>query len=44
MEDYKQYKKMYLELFNGVSEEIERLKELQKNIEDMYIGAEDVEK
>ena len=35
------YKEMYLTLFNGITDEIERLKELQKKVEEMYIKAEE---
>ena len=34
------YKEMYLTLFNGITDEIERLKELQKKVEEMYIACE----
>ena len=29
------YKEMYIELFNAITEEIERLKELQQKVEEM---------
>lgn len=32
------YKEMYIELFNAITEEIERLKELQQKVEEMYIN------
>ena len=35
------YKEMYLALFNGITDEIERLKELQQKVEEMYINCED---
>ena len=35
------HKEMYLTLFNGITDEIERLKELQKKVEEMYIKAEE---
>ena len=35
------YKEMYLTLFNGITDEIERLKKLQKKVEEMYINFED---
>ena len=34
------YKDMYLKLFNFITDEIERLKEIQKQVEEMYIKAE----
>ena len=38
------YKEMYLTLFNAMSEAIEKLQEAQKEVEKMYIEAEDGEK
>ena len=35
------YKEMYLALFNDITDEIERLQELQKKVEEMYINCED---
>ncbi len=35
------YKDMYLKLFNEVTDTIERLKELQKECERMYIEAQE---
>ena len=32
------YKEMYIELFNAITDEIERLKELQQKVEEMYIN------
>ena len=32
------YKEMYLTLFNAITDEIERLKEIQQMVEDMYIN------
>jgi hypothetical protein len=32
------YKEMYIELFNAITEEIEKLKELQQKVEEMYIN------
>ena len=37
MEDYKE---MYLSLFNAITDEIERLKELQQKVEEIYINQE----
>lgn len=37
MEDYKE---MYLTLFNAITDEIERLKELQQKVEEIYINQE----
>ncbi len=34
------YKEMYLTLFNAITDEIERLKELQQKVEEMYINQE----
>ncbi len=34
------YKEMYLKLFNFITNEIERLEEIQKQVEEMYIEAE----
>ena len=34
------YKEMYLTLFNAITDEIERLKELQQKVEELYINAE----
>ena len=34
------YKEMYLTLFNAITDEIERLKELQQRVEEMYINQE----
>ncbi len=34
------YKEMYLTLFNAITDEIERLKEIQRKVEEMYINAE----
>lgn len=34
------YKEMYIELFNAITDEIERLKEIQRKVEEMYINAE----
>lgn len=34
------YKEMYLKLFNFITDEIERLKEIQKQVEEMYISEE----
>ena len=31
------YEKMYYELFNGITDTIEKLKELQQNAEELYI-------
>ena len=38
------YKKMYLELFNAVTDAITQLQEVQKKTEKMYIEAEKEEK
>ena len=35
------YKEMYLTLFNAITDEIERLKEIQQQVEEMYINCED---
>ena len=35
------YKQMYIELFNAITDEIERLKALQQKVEEMYINCED---
>lgn len=32
------YKQMYIELFNAITDEIERLKALQQKVEEMYIN------
>lgn len=32
------YKEMYLELFNVITDTISRLKEVQKKVEEMYIN------
>ena len=32
------YKEMYIELFNAITDEIERLKALQQKVEEMYIN------
>ena len=32
------YKEMYLELFNAITDTISRLKEVQKKVEEMYIN------
>ncbi len=40
MEDYK---KMYYELFNEITDIIEKLKQIQINAEDKYISANDFE-
>ena len=32
------YKEMYLTLFNAITDEIVRLKELQQKVEEMYIN------
>ena len=37
------YKKMYLELFNAVTDAIEKLQEVQKKTAQMYIEAEEKE-
>ena len=37
------YKEMYLKLFNAMSDAIEKLQEAQKEVEKMYIEAEDGE-
>jgi len=37
------YKDMYLKLFNEVTDTIERLKEIQKECEEMYIASEESE-
>ena len=34
------YKEMYLTLFNAITDEIERLKDLQQKVEELYINAE----
>lgn len=31
------YEKLYFELFNGITDTIEKLKELQKKTEELYI-------
>ena len=38
------YKEMYLTLFNAITDEIERLKELQQRVEEMYINQEKAQK
>ena len=43
-ENMPNYKKMYLELFNTVTDIIEQLQEVQKKTEQMYIEAEKDEK
>lgn len=35
------YKEMYLTLFNAITDEIERLKEIQQKVEEMYINSEE---
>ena len=40
MEDYK---KMYYELFNEITDVIEKLKEIQLNAEERYVSAESEE-
>ena len=35
------YEKMYFELFNAVSEVIEKLKEIQQNAEEKYIESKE---
>ena len=35
------YKEMYLTLFNAITDEIERLKEIQRKVEEMYINSEE---
>lgn len=42
-ENMPDYKKMYLELFNAVTDAIEKLQEVQKKTEQMYIEAEEKE-
>ena len=37
------YKDMYLKLFNEVTDTIERLKEIQKECEEMYLDSEENE-
>lgn len=37
------YKKMYYELFNEITDIIEKLKQIQINAEDKYISANDFE-
>ena len=37
------YKKLYFKLFNGITDEIERLKELQLKCEELYINMPDDE-
>jgi len=34
------YEKMYFNLFNGVTDIIDKLKDLQKQTEEMYVNAE----
>ena len=34
------YKEMYLTLFNAITDEIERLKDLQQKVEELYLNAE----
>lgn len=38
------YKKMYFELFNEVTDVIEKLKKAQQNCEELYISCEEDEK
>ena len=38
MKTMENYKEMYLTLFNAITDEIERLKEIQQKVEDMYIN------
>ena len=38
------YQKMYYELFNEITDVIEKLKEIQLNAEERYISATEVEK
>lgn len=37
------YKKMYLDLFNGITDVIEQLKQLQMDAEEHFIQSEEVE-
>jgi len=37
------YKKMYFELFNEVTDTIEKLKKIQQKCEELYISCEDEE-
>ena len=40
MKTMENYKEMYLKLFNFITDEIERLKEIQKQVEEIYISEE----